>query len=91
MILARVKGNLVSTQKNIELRGHKLMIIHPVNLKGEFIGKQDIVALDMIDSGIGDTVLVVQEGDAVQQILKNKKLPVHTIIVAIVDNIDVNE
>lgn len=91
MILARVKGNLVSTQKNIELRGHKLMIIHPVNLKGEFIGKQDIVALDMIDSGIGDTVLVVQEGDAVQQILKNKKLPVHTIIVAIVDNIDINE
>ncbi len=67
---------------------HKLMIIRSIDLDGNFIGKQDIVALDLISSGIGDTVLVTQEGDAVTQILGNKKTPVHSIIVAIVDKVN---
>ncbi len=89
MILAKVKGNIVSSQKNDNLKGHKLLIIHPIDLEGNFIGKKDIIALDLIDSGIGDTVLVAQEGQAVQQILGHRKAPVHTIIVAIVDKLDV--
>lgn len=88
MVLAKVKGNVVSTHKNEHLNGNKLMIVHQIDLDGKFIGKQDVVAIDLIDSGIGDTVLLVQEGDAVQQIIKNKKAPVHSIIVAIVDKID---
>ncbi|HPI36836.1 MAG TPA: EutN/CcmL family microcompartment protein [Ignavibacteriaceae bacterium] len=91
MILAKVRGNIVSTQKDLELKGHKLMIVRPVDLNGEFIGQQDIVALDLLDSGIGDTVLIVQEGDAVQQILGHQKAPVHTIINAIVDKVDYKE
>lgn len=88
MVLAKVKGNVVSTHKNEHLNGNKLMIVHQIDLEGNFVGKQDVVAIDLIDSGIGDTVLLVQEGDAVQQIIKNKKAPVHSIIVAIVDKID---
>ena len=88
MVLAKVKGNVVSTQKNEHLTGNKLMIVHQIDLKGNFVGKQDVVAIDLIDSGIGDTVLLVQEGDAVQQIVGHKKAPVHSIIVAIVDKID---
>lgn len=88
MLLAKVKGNIVSTQKNSFLNGHKLLIIHPIDTDGNFIGKKDIIALDLIDSGIGDTVLVVQEGAAVVQILGHKNTPVHTMIVAIVDNIE---
>ncbi|MFA4923362.1 MAG: EutN/CcmL family microcompartment protein [Ignavibacteriaceae bacterium] len=88
MVLAKVKGNVVSTQKNEQLNGHKLMVVHQIDLEGNFTGKQDVVAIDLIDSGIGDTVLLVQEGDAVAQILGHKKAPVHSIIVAIVDKID---
>lgn len=88
MVLAKVKGNVVSTQKNEHLKGNKLMVVHQIDLEGNFIGKQDVVAIDLLDSGIGDTVLLVQEGDAVQQILGHKKAPVHSIIVAIVDKID---
>ena len=91
MILAKVKGNIVSTPKNKHLHGHKLMIVHPIDLKGNFIGKKDMIALDMIDAGIGDNVLVVREGDAVQQILGHSKAPVHTMITAIVDDIDLEE
>jgi len=88
VLLAKVKGNVVSTQKNEHLNGNKLMVVHKIDLEGNFIGKQDVVAIDLIDSGIGDTVLLVQEGDAVQQILGHKNAPVHSIIVAIVDKID---
>ena len=90
MVLAKVKGNIVSTQKNPNLKGHKLLIVHPIDLENNYIGKKDVVALDFVDAGIGDTVLLVQEGKAVLQILGHRKAPVHSIIVAIVDSIDVN-
>jgi carbon dioxide concentrating mechanism protein CcmL len=90
LLLAKVRGNLVSTQKNSYLKGHKLLIIRPIDLEGNFLGKKDVIALDLIDSGIGDTVLVVQEGAAVKQILGHNKAPVHTMIVAIVDELEVN-
>ena len=88
MLLAKVRGNIVSTQKDKELTGHKLMVVRQIDLDGNYLNNTDIVALDLIDSGQGDTVLIVQEGDAVQQILGHKRAPVHTIIVANVDKID---
>ena len=91
MILAKVKGNLVSTQKNSYLVGQKLLLVHPIDLKDNYIGKNDVVAIDVVDAGIGDTVLLVQEGKAVQQILGHKNAPVHSIVVAVVDSIDVND
>ena len=91
MILAKVKGNLVSTQKNSYLVGQKLLLVHPIDLNDNYIGKNDVVAIDVVDAGIGDTVLLVQEGKAVQQILGHKKAPVHSIVVAVVDSIDVND
>ncbi len=89
MLLAKVKGNIVSTQKNPNLKSHKLLVVHQIDLNGNFIGKKDAIALDLIDAGIGDTVLVVQEGSAVKQILGHRKAPVHTMIVAVVDQIEV--
>lgn len=90
MTLGKVKGNIVSTQKNAQLIGHKLLIVHPVDLENNYIGKKDVVALDFADAGIGDTVLLVQEGKAVQQILGHRKAPVHSVVVAVVDSIEVN-
>jgi len=91
MILAKVKGNLVSTQKNSYLVGHKLLLVHPIDLNNNFIGKNDVVAIDIADAGIGDTVLLVQEGKAIQQILGHRNAPLHSAVVAVVDSIDVNE
>ncbi len=91
MILAKVKGNLVSTQKNSNLIGQKLLLVHPIDLNSSYIGNNDVVAIDVANAGIGETVLLVQEGKAVQQILGHKNAPVHSVIVAVVDSIDVNE
>jgi len=90
LILAKVKGNLVSTQKNSYLVGQKLLLVHPIDLNDDYIGKNDVVAIDVVDAGIGDTVLLVQEGKAVQQILGHKNAPVHSLVVAVVDSIDVS-
>lgn len=91
MYLAKIKGNIVATQKNKHLKGHKLLIVKPIDLDGNYIGEKEHISLDLIDAGIGDTVLVAREGDAVQQILGHKNAPVNTIIIAIVDDIDVVE
>ena len=91
MLLAKVTGNVVATQKNTYLKGYKLLIIQNIDLDGNLIGKKDIIALDFVDSGIGDTVLVVQEGAAVKQILGHRNAPVHSIIVAVVDEIEIKK
>lgn len=89
MILAKVIGTLVSTQKNQYLTQHKHLIVRPIDLDFNFIGNKDLIALDFVDAGINDIVLVTQEGDAAQQILGHRNAPVHTVIVAVVDKIDV--
>ena len=91
MFLAKIKGNIVSTPKNKFLIGHKLLIVHPIDYNGNLIGKKDFIALDQIDAGIGDSVIVVQEGDAIEQILGHANAPVNTMVIAIVDDIEINE
>lgn len=91
MFLAKVSGNVVSTQKNEYLKSQKLLLVKKTDLNGNYIDDKDEIALDLIDAGIGDLVLVVKEGDAVQQILGHKNAPVNTMIVAIVDDLDIQE
>ena len=88
MTLCKVIGTIVSTQKNEHLKGKKILIVQPIALDGSFIGK-DILAIDSVDAGIGDTVLIIQEGQGAAHVLKNKKVPVHSVIVAVVDGFDV--
>ena len=88
MTLCKVTGTIVSTQKNESLQEYKLLIVQPIDLNGKPIGR-DMLAIDQVDAGVGDTVLCLQEGAGAQQILKRKDVPVHTIIVAVVDGISV--
>ena len=88
MILSKVTGTIVSTQKNESLKGYKLLIVQPIDLDGKTIGR-DMLAIDQVDAGVGDTVLCLQEGAGAQQILKRKDVPIHTVIVAVVDGISV--
>ena len=90
MILCKVTGTLVATQKNEQLKSQKLLIVQPVDLQGKSIGR-DIIALDSVDAGLNDTVLVIQEGQGAAQVLGNKKIPVHSVIVAVVDGLEVVE
>ena len=88
MTLCKVIGTLVATQKNEHLKKHKILIVQPIDLDGKFIGR-DILALDTADAGVGDTVLIIQEGQGAAQAIGDKKAPVHTVIVAVVDGMEV--
>lgn len=87
MTLARVVGTVVSTLKIEALKGLKLMIVHPINPDGKLIGKQ-IVAVDSLQSGIGDDVLIIDEGGSAGIILDVSSQQIRTVIAAIVDRVD---
>ncbi|MDE3057665.1 MAG: EutN/CcmL family microcompartment protein [Bacteroidota bacterium] len=88
MTLGKVTGTIVSTQKNQTLKEYKTLIVQPIDLEGKFIGR-DVLAIDTVDAGVGDTVLIIQEGAGAQQALKRKDMPVHTVVVAVVDGLDI--
>ena len=89
MLLCKVVGTIVSTQKNKNLKEYKILIVQPIDLGGAFIGR-DILALDVVDAGVGDNVLVMQEGASAQQILKRTDVPVHSVVVAVIDGLEVS-
>jgi ethanolamine utilization protein EutN len=88
MILARVIGNVVATQKNERYQNARVMLCQPLSLEGEETGAT-LIALDSVDSGIGDTVLIVQEGwGASTAATKEAGAAIDSAIVGVVDYID---
>src|SRR2546423_4901603 len=61
MLIARVIGELVATQKHASHEGRKLLLVQPLNLDGSDRGDA-VIALDSVDAGAGDRVLLVTEG-----------------------------
>ncbi|MBU4228357.1 EutN/CcmL family microcompartment protein [bacterium] len=89
MILGKVIGNVVSTIKLPVYQGYKILIVQPVNDKEEPQG-ESVLALDTVQAGVGDTVLVIDEGNSSRLIMNNSTAPVRTMIVGIVDAIELN-
>ncbi|HEX4925678.1 MAG TPA: EutN/CcmL family microcompartment protein [Bdellovibrionales bacterium] len=87
MILARVVGEVVSTQKEPTLSGLKLLLVQSVDLKGEPKGTV-LVAADAVGAGVGEVVLYAS-GSSARQTAATKDRPVDSVIMAIVDQIDV--
>lgn len=91
MTLCRVVGTVVNTVKHPVLEGQKLLVCEPVNAATGKRGGGRVVALDKVQAGIGDTVLVIDEGNACRLMLGDARAPMRTIIAAIVDRVDIEE
>ncbi len=89
MLICRVVGDVVSTVKNEHLRGHKLLLVQPVDLDGVTEKGETMIAVDTADAGPHDLVLVNREGGAARLLLGNPKIPVHSVIVGVIDDMDV--
>ncbi len=86
MILARVCGNIHSTINHPFYDNRKLLIADRLGKDGKPTGGY-IIAIDVVGAGVGETVLVVDEGNAARQILDDPQGPVRSVIIGIVDEI----
>lgn len=87
MILGRVVGAITSTINHPFYDGKKLMLVEKVGEDGKPAAGY-LVAVDMADSGAGETVLVLDEGNGARQVLESKGGPVRSVIVGVVDEIE---
>ena len=87
MILARVSGTVVSTIHHPIVDGRKLLLAERLDSAGKPTGGY-LIAMDAIGAGNGETVLILDEGTGARQILDDSNAPVRSIVVGIVDAVD---
>ena len=87
MEIARVTGTVVATRKDQKLSGHKILLVELTDVSGKGKGGAPIVALDSVDAGIGDLVLVVR-GSSARQAKDMSTTPVDAMIIGVIDNIE---
>ena len=87
MLLAKIVGTVVATRKDPRLVGHKLLMARSVDPRGKAEGNY-LVAVDTVDAGVGETVLIVS-GSSARMASGLKDSPVDAAIVGIVDHCDV--
>ena len=89
MILGRIVGTVVATRKDDRLVSTKLLVVRPIDPTGAFEGNY-LVAVDTVDAGNGETVLIVS-GSSARMAAGLKDCPVDAAIVGIIDHIDVDD
>jgi ethanolamine utilization protein EutN len=87
MLIGRVVGELVSTQKHESHQGRKALLVQPLNLDGSNRGDA-LIAFDAVDAGIGDRVLVVTEGFSAMTAVGRPQSPIDMAVIGFVDHID---
>ena len=87
MILARVVGQVVATQKRPQFEGATLLLVQPETPQGDARGVT-LLAIDSVGAGVGERVIVVLEGRAAGEALGKKHAPVDAAIVGIVDQLE---
>ena len=90
VILCRVVGDVVAPIKNPQLEGEKLLLCQPVDLEDKPKGEVSMIALDRVQAGEGDLVLVNKEGGGARIVYRDEATPVQAVIVAVVDNFHVD-
>ncbi|HLB63297.1 MAG TPA: EutN/CcmL family microcompartment protein [Anaerolineales bacterium] len=90
MYIGKVIGTVVSTIKIDHLDGRKLLLVDQLDLRGNETGSYDI-AVDVVQAGPGDTVLVIDEGNGARQILGIDPGAIRAVIVGVVDEVALSE
>jgi microcompartment protein CcmK/EutM len=88
MVLAKVVGTLVSTQKESSMDGLKFLVLQNVDLEGKSSGGF-VIAADAVDAGVGEMVLYAS-GSSARQTAQTDKRPCDAVVMAIVDNWEID-
>ena len=89
MLLAKIVGTVVATRKDPRLVSSKLLVARPIDPRGKAEGGY-LVAVDTVDAGVGETVLIVS-GSSARMATGMKDCPVDAVVVGIVDQVDLAE
>jgi ethanolamine utilization protein EutN len=87
MLIGRVIGNIVATQKAPSHEGRKILMVQPLNLDGTDRGAA-LLALDAVDAGVGDRVLVVTEGWSAMTAVERPQSPIDMAVLGVIDRVD---
>jgi ethanolamine utilization protein EutN len=87
MILAKVLGQVIATQKDPTHEGKKILLVQALNLAQEPTG-DPFVAFDAVDAGVGDRVLAVQEGFSAMTAVGHTEAPIDAAVVGVVDRVE---
>ena len=87
MILARITGSVVSTIHHPIVDGRKMLLAERLDSNGIPAGGY-LIAMDAIGAGMGETVLILDEGSGARQILADDSAPIRSIVIGIVDAIE---
>jgi len=89
MNLCQVLGTVTATEKHPAFAGRRMMVVQPLDEAKQPLGKSFLAVDESSQAGPGDLVLVLREGNGVRQLLGDKTLPIRSLIVAVVDAVDV--
>ena len=89
MLLAKIVGTVVATRKDQRLVSAKLLVAQPIDPRGKAEGSC-LVAVDTVDAGVGETVLIVS-GSSARMAFGLKDCPVDAAVVGIIDAVEMNE
>ena len=87
MLLGRVLGSVVATQKDEKLEGAKLLLVQPLDLEDQPRGAA-VLAIDGVDAGPGDRVLLIQDGRSAQLVLGRGTSAVDAAVIGVVDAVE---
>jgi ethanolamine utilization protein EutN len=87
MLIGRVVGELVATQKHASHEGCKILLVQPLNLDGTNRG-DPVVALDAVDAGVGDPVLLATEGFSAMSAVGRTRSPIDLAVIGFIDHIE---
>ena len=87
MLIARVIGEVVATQKHASHQGRKALLVQPLNLDGSDRGDA-VIALDAVDAGVGDKVLLVTEGFSAMTSVGRPQSPIDMAVIGFIDQIE---
>jgi ethanolamine utilization protein EutN len=90
MLIARVIGDIVATQKDASHVGRKILVVQPLNLDGSDRG-EPVLALDAVDAGAGDRVLLSTEGYSAMTAVGRPNSPIDSAVVGIIDAVELND
>lgn len=87
MLIGRVIGDVVATQKVRSHEGRKILVVQPLNLDGSDRG-DPVLALDAVDAGIGERVLLTTEGFSAMTAVGRPNSPIDSAVIGVIDSVD---